>query len=397
MAETAETVVIGGGVVGACTAYLLAKQGNDVCILEQESVASGCTGHGHGVISLVGKDFKPGAHFALGLVSFHLYPEFVAGVEEDSGIDPLYHELDGLSFAVIEEEERIFRDFMAREDTRDHVDMRWIDVAEARELEPRLTEDAIGGVLYRHGQVDGHRLATAAATAAQLLGGRLVLGEATGLLVEGGRIRGVKTRGGEIACERVVVASGAWAYAAGEWLGFPVPVRPYHGEVLQMRLPGEPLKIFILTARHGPILPRRDGILLVGSIGGVSMTGADVDTAHVFDPLNPPPPEFDGVPREASRELIIFQATRVMPALERADVLAHLAGFRPLCADRMPLIGPVPGLEGAYVATGHGTKGIHLAPATARIVADLIASGRSDLPVSLEAFLPSRFADAETG
>ncbi|MCY4087886.1 MAG: FAD-dependent oxidoreductase, partial [Actinomycetia bacterium] len=211
MAETAETVVIGGGVVGACTAYLLAKQGNDVCILEQESVASGCTGHGHGVISLVGKDFKPGAHFALGLVSFHLYPEFVAGVEEDSGIDPLYHELDGLSFAVIEEEERIFRDFMAREDTRDHVDMRWIDVAEARELEPRLTEDAIGGVLYRHGQVDGHRLATAAATAAQLLGGRLVLGEATGLLVEGGRIRGVKTRGGEIACERVVVASGAWA------------------------------------------------------------------------------------------------------------------------------------------------------------------------------------------
>ena len=397
MADSACTVVIGGGIIGVCVAYLLAKQGDDVCIVEQEGIASGCTGHGHGVISLVGKDFRPGPHFTLGLASASLYPEFVASIHEDSGVDPLYHELDGISFAVIEEEETIFRDFMAREDTRDHVEMRWIDVAEARELEPRLTEDAIGGVLYRHGQVDGHLLATAAATGAERLGARLVLREATGLSVEAGRVRGVKTREGELACERVVVANGAWAHSAGEWLGFPIPVRPYHGEVLQMRLAEEPMRIFVLTARHGPLIPRRDGVLLVGSIGGVSMTGADVDSAHVFDPLDRSPPEFDDEPREASRELILTQATRVMPAIEDAELLAHLAGFRPLCADRMPLIGPVPGLEGAYVATGHGTKGIHLAAATAKIIADLVATGQSELSVPLEPFLPDRFAPVESG
>jgi D-amino-acid dehydrogenase len=69
---------------------------------------------------------------------------------------------------------------------------------------------------------------------------------------------------------------------------------------------------------------------------------------------------------------------------------------RPLSPDRRPLIGSVPGCPGAYLATGHGTKGIHLAPVTGRLIADLITRGRTDLPVSLEAFSPGRF-DGQTG
>ena len=392
---SAEAVVIGGGVIGATSAYMLAKEGIDVVLLEREGVATGCTGHGHGVISLVGKDFKPGAHFALGLASARMYPAFVAGLIEDGGRDPMYHELDGISFAILEEEERIFRAFMEREDARDQVDMQWIDVDAARGLEPRLTEDAIGGVMYQHGQVDARLLSFAAVDALERLGGRVVIGEATGIAKEGDRVVGVEHANGVIACENVVIASGPWAHAARGWLGFPVPVRPYHGEVLQMRLPGKPMEIFILTARHGPILPRRDGVLLVGSIGGVSMSGVDVDTKHIFDPFDPAPPVFDGVPREESREHILTQATRVMPAIADAELIDHLAGVRPLSADRMPLIGAVPGLEGAFIATGHGTKGIHLAPITARIIADLVARQTSDALSSPEAFLPDRFASRD--
>ena len=392
--DSAEVVVIGGGIIGATSAYLLAKEGVDVVLLEREGIATGCTGHGHGLITLVGKDFKPGAHFALGLASARMYESFVAGLVEGGSRDPAYHELDGISLAVIEEEEQIFRAFMEREDTREHVDMQWIDIETARELEPRLTEDAIGAVLYRHGQVDGRLLSLSAVDALERLGGRVELGEATGLTTKGERVTAVEHRNGTIGCRNVVVASGAWASAAQGWLGCPIPVRPYHGEVLQMRLPGRPLEIFVLTARHGPILPRRDGVLLVGSIGGVSMSGVDVDTKHIFDPFDPSPPEFDGKPRSESREHILTQARRVMPAIEQAELLAHLAGVRPLCADRMPLIGAVPGLNGAYVATGHGTKGIHLAPITARIIADLVTRGDTAAPVPLEPFLPDRFAAA---
>ena len=390
--SSAEAVVIGGGVIGATTAYALAREGVDVVLLERDGVASGCTGHGHGVISLVGKDFKPGGHFELGLASARMYADFVSGLLETGGRDPMYHELDGISYAILEEEEQIFRAFMERDDTRGQVDMEWLDVDAARELEPRLTRDAIGGVRYRHGQVDGRLLSLSAVDALEQLGGRVLISEATGIAQDGGRVSAVQHREGVLACQIVVIASGAWAFAAGEWLGFPIPVRPYHGEVLQMRLPGKPMEIFVLTARHGPILPRRDGVLLVGSIGGVSMSGLDVDTKHIFDPLDSTPPEFDGVPRDASREHILTQAKRVMPALVDAELLDHLAGVRPLSADRMPLIGPVPGLEGAYLATGHGTKGIHLAPITATIVAELATRGGIQQQVTLEPFLPDRFA-----
>jgi glycine/D-amino acid oxidase-like deaminating enzyme len=397
MAERADVVVVGAGIVGASTAYLLAREGLDVCILEKEGIGSGSTGHGHGVISLVGKDFNRGAHFALGLAAARMYGDFAAAAMEDGGIDPLYHELDGISLAVVEEEERIFRDFMDRPDTREHVQMRWIDIDEARELEPRLTRDAIGGVLYRHGQVDAYRLTLAAVAAVERLGGRVVLREATGLEREGDRVVGVTHSRGEIGCADVVLAGGAWMHAAQEWLDFPVPVRPLHGEVLHVELPGDPVRLFVLTARHGPILPRRDGMLMVGSIGGVSMSGADVDVAHVFDPGDPRPPAFDGRPHDEHRDLMISRAVRVMPSLEEAQLVAHLAGVRPLCADRMPLIGPVPGLGHVYLATGHGTKGIHLAPITARIVADLVVRGRCDLDVPLDAFLPERFGTLRAG
>jgi glycine oxidase len=394
-AHRADVVVVGGGIVGASIAYVLAKEGVEVCILERDSIGSGSTGHGHGVISLVGKDFRPGPHFALGVASARMYAKFAERVHEDGGIDPHYHELDGISFALIEEEERIFREFMAREDAQEQLEMRWIGVDEARELEPRLTEEAIGGVLHRHGQVDGYRLTLAAVAAVERLGGRVVLGEATGLLRDGDRLVGVTHTNGSIACGDVVLASGAWVGAARAWLDFPVPVRPLHGEVLHVLLPGEPIRVFVLTGRHGPILQRRDGIVMVGSIGGVTMSGMDVDAKHVFDPHDDSPPEFDGRPREESRDFMIERALRVMPAIADAELVGHLAGVRPLSADRMPLIGPVPGVARVWLATGHGTKGIHLAPITARIVADLLLRGKTDVDAPVAAFLPERFALAD--
>jgi glycine/D-amino acid oxidase-like deaminating enzyme len=83
-----------------------------------------------------------------------------------------------------------------------------------------------------------------------------------------------------------------------------------------------------------------------------------------------------------------------MEAMADAELIGHLAGVRPLSADRLPIIGPVPGLHGVILATGHGTKGIHLAPITARMVAGLV-TGAQDREAMSEAFLPDRFAPPE--
>jgi glycine oxidase len=390
--QTADTVVVGGGVIGATIGHLLARAGQRVVIVEGDSVGAGSSGHGHGVVSLIGKDFKPGPHFQLGCAGAEMYPGYVAGLIEDSGIDPMYHRLPGLSLAIVEEEELIFREQL--ELHREHMPLRWIDGAECRQIEPRISAGAIGAVLYEHGQVDGYRLSLAASRAVELMGGEIQLRKVTGLVRDGDRVCGVEHTGGRISCDTVVLASGAWIREAEAWLDWPVPVRPLHGEVLNVRLPGPPLRAFILTARHGPILQRRDGVVLVGSVGGVTMSGMDVDAKHVFDPWDRSPPVFDLAPREENAQVMIERALKVMDAMQEAELIGHLAGVRPLSADRMPIIGRVPGLRGVILATGHGTKGIHLAPITARMVAGLV-TGAQDREAMSEAFLPDRFAPPE--
>lgn len=389
-ARSADVVIVGGGIVGASIAYVLIKAGLSVMIMDGDGIGSGSTGHGHGAISLVGRDFRPGPHFRLGKESARIFPEFAENIQEDSGMNPTYHELPGLSLAVIDEEERIFR--QAYELLRTELELRWIEPKEIRELEPRISEDVIGAVLHHHGQVDAYRMTICLVQAIERFGGSVFLQPATGLVKDRGRVTGVSYAGGTINCKFVVLASGAWVRRAEAWLNFPIPVRPLHGEVLNVRLPGPPLRVFILTARHGPILQRMDGILLVGSIGGVTMSGMDVDAKHVFDPADTSEPVYDLEPKEENAQFMIERGIRVIPSLENADLVDHLAGVRPLAADRMPIIGPVPGVEGVILATGHGTKGIHLAPITARMVADLILHGSNRQNVDAQAFLPNRFA-----
>ena len=390
MAETADVVVLGAGVVGGAVAYYLSKSGLKVCLMERESVGSGASAHGHGSLSTVGKDFIQGPHFQLGLAGKEMYPQFIAELMEDSSIDPLFHEQPGVSLALIEEEERIFKEAMDWQ--REYIDMRWIDADEIQHIEPRITPLAIGAVLYSHSQVDGYRLSLSLAQAVENRGGRVLLREATGLMTDGDKVTGVQYAGGEISCENVVVSIGAWSSVAAQWLNFPVPVRPLKGEVLHVRMPGDPVRVFIISARHGPIIQRRDGVLLVGSIGGVSMSGLDVDTRHVFDPNDDSEWPYDLQPTEEGRDTILQRVTEIMPAMETAELVSHLAGVRPLCADRMPLIGAVPCWQGAWLATGHGTKGIHLAAVTGKATADLITHGKTEIPVPIEAFSPARFS-----
>ena len=385
-----DAVVLGAGVVGGAVAYYLSKEGLRVCLMDREAVGSGASAHGHGALSIVGKDFRPGAHFQLGLEGMRFFPGFVESLMEDSGLDPMYHDMPGISLAMVEEEERIFKEVV--EWQSEYVDAKWIEGDEVQRLEPRINPEALGGALYHHGQVDGYRLSLALAQAVERMGGELLLREATGLKTQGDRVVGVTYPGGEIAADSVVISMGAWSEGARDWLNFPVPVRPLHGEVLHVRVPGKPIPIFITTARHGPIFPRRDGITMVGSVGGVSMSGMDVDARHVFDPHETGPWEYDLQPSEWGRNFILERVLTIMPAMADAEVVDHLAGVRPLSADRMPLIGPVPGWTGVYMATGHGTKGIHLSAITGRILADQVVRGSTEMPVDADFFSPQRFA-----
>ena len=382
MAETADVVVIGAGVVGCSVAYYLAREGVNVTLLEREAIGSGASAHATGSLSLLGAEFSPGASFQMARASSAEFQQIVPELEAATGMDLLYQRRPSLRLALDDEEADLIKGMMVWQQS--HVKMRWIDGQEVRAIEPRLSPSIIGAVYEdESAQLDSYRLNLALGRGAELKGANILYREVTGLMVEGPRITGVKTASDDIHCGAVVVAAGTWSRAFTSWLDFPVPVRPMKGERLLLKYPGEPLPALISSPKRGHMVSRVDGYTSVGSTGG-----RDYDQKELFWGE-----EFDRQPTEVARLEILQRAIDVFPDLERAELIQQLAGSRPLSPDSKPIIGPVPGREGVLLATGHTTKGIHLGPITGRIIADYICRGSTRVVSDMGQFLPDRFAD----
>ena len=381
MTETADVVVVGAGVVGSAVAYYLAREGATVMLLEREAIGSGASAHATGSLSLLGAEFSPGPSFELALAGYREFSELVPQLEDETGIDLLFQRRPSLRLALDEEEEGLIKGFMDWQ--QQYVSMQWVDGNDVRRIEPRLTPRVVGAIYEDESiQLDSYRLTLALGQAAEQRGVQLRLREVTGLLTRGSTVTGVRTPTEEVSCGTMVLAAGVGSAAFGQWLGFPIPVRPLKGERLLLRYGGTPLPVLISSPKRGHMISRLDGLLSIGSTGGRDYDREELYLGEMEDRR----------PTESARIELLQRAIDVLPDLEEAELVQQLAGSRPLSPDRMPIIGPVPGWDGIVLATGHTTKGIHLGPVTGRIVADTILNGASTVPVEMKAFLPDRFA-----
>ena len=227
MAETADVVVIGAGVVGCSVAYYLAREGVNVTLLEREAIGSGASAHATGSLSLLGAEFTAGASFHIARASYAEFVQLVPELETATGMDLLYQRRPSLRLALDDEETDLIKSLMVWQEP--HVEMHWIDAEEVRAIEPRLSPNIIGAMYEdESAQLDSYRFNLALARGAELKGASILYREVTGLVTDGPTVHGVKTAAGDIHCDTVVVAAGTWSRAFSSWLDFPVPVRPSH-------------------------------------------------------------------------------------------------------------------------------------------------------------------------
>ena len=372
MTRVEHVVVIGGGAAGCATAYYLSAAGVRVTLVEREGVGTRASGWSAGGLNPLQGIPEPLARFAMESYRLHLdlWPE----LERLTGHDLAARRL---AMALVAPDEAAIPPLLAVRDVFEAVDgfsARWLDSAELLALEPRVAPSLAGALLTQgNGVVDSYAFTASLAAAAQRHGTELRVGTVTGVRHADRRVTGVALADGELACDAVVVAMGPWSRAAEEWLGRPLPVEPLKGEILRMAPAGPPLACDVIAP----------DVSLFGRADGQAWIGATQERRG-----------FDMQPSEAAYRTLFGNAVALMPSLAEAGLVRQTVCLRPITPDGLPIVGKLPGWDGAYVATGGGTKGILLAPAMGMAVSDLVRTGRAT--VSIEACDPARFVGVTT-
>jgi glycine oxidase len=363
-------VIVGGGIAGVVTAYYLARAGVASVVVERDAIGSHASGFAYGGLSPVTGAGIPGPLAEVAREGMRLHHELARSVVEETGIDIDFRVRPSLALAFTDAEARRLRAALPWQQQQPGCGARWLDGGEARRVEPRISEEAIGAVAIEGGaDVEPYRLVLALTRAAEERGANVRHGRITGLRRERGKVTHVVLERGEIACDTVVLALGPWSAEASSWLDLPIEVRPLKGQILRLQAPGPPVPCSVGWS-HNYATTKPDGLLWAGTTE--EEAGFDEETT----------PE--------ARDEIGAALVKMLPVMADAHVVHQTACLRPVASDGLLLLGRVPGFDSVYMATGAGRKGILLGPAMGRAVADLILTGKSTL--ALEAFSPARFA-----
>jgi sarcosine oxidase subunit beta len=369
--RSASVVVIGGGVVGCSIAYHLARRGQrDVLVLERDTVGSGTTSKAAGGIRA---QFPTETEIRFSLEALRVFE----GFRDEFGVDVGFTRIGYLFLVSSEEDLRGFHGRMELQRSLG-VDVRQLTPAEAQKLVPALHVDDLIAAVW--GPADGlagpAEVTNGFARRARELGARIAEGVGvTGIELDQGRIRGVRSTDGDVDAPVVVNAAGPFAARVGRLAGLDVPVYPRRRHIFFTEpFPRIPGPVPLTTDRASGFYFRKEMEQVLLSAGDVGDVGEDLSASM----------------DRAMVEEAVQKAIHRVPVLEHARIAGGWAGLRPLTSDDHAVIGWAPGVEGFFLAVGFGGHGFQHSPATGRYVAEWLLDGRPSLDLSL--FDPGRFA-----
>src|ERR1700687_1926179 len=351
-----DAIVVGAGIIGLSLAIELNKQGLRVLVVEKgEAGREASWAAGGMLVDLLAE--TPPALQELATASARMYPEFVHGLEDESGLKIDLRSVGTLLLSCVETG---LRPVLAGQSP-----------ATTQAFEPALqilntSEPRFSALYIKERSVDPRQRTAAASAAARHRGIDFSCGDhVLAVEVADGKASGIRTNKTQLAAGMVVKCAGAWAGQIGP---HPFPTRPVKGQMLCLLMPQRALLKHVIRTPDVYLIPRSDGRLLVG---------ATVEEAG-----------FDKRTDLATIQRFHRAAVDLVPELRNGKILEDWAGLRPGTPDALPILGATP-THGYYVATGHFRDGILLAPITAEVMAAVI-DGRAPA-YDLTPFSPERF------
>lgn len=361
--RTADAVVVGGGTIGAWAAWFLRRSGvGEVVLLERETLGQGASSRAAGMVRAQG---GTEAAVRLGLFSREFYASQQDLLGIDSGFVPQGYFMPCFSDPEVEQARR--RIEMQR---GLGLDVRWVASDEVDAMNPSMAPGQTLGASYAPGDgyVDPPRNVLAYTAAVFGAGVRVCERTAfTGLVVEGGRVTGVRTSAGDVATERVLLTGGPGLAGVGAAAGVRIPAGGARHQV-------------VVTEPHPDFAPERlpmvfdlaSGIYWRPCEGGVlwGMSNPDEDPGEAT--------EFD----TAYFELMRARMATLLPTTGKVGLRKTWAATIDFTPDHLPILGPAIGadgpVEGAFVAAAGG-HGMMWGPGVSKAAADLVASGTTDV------------------
>jgi sarcosine oxidase subunit beta len=368
--RTAPVVIIGAGCIGAAIADHLGRRGvQGVVVLEKEPFAgAGSTSKAAGGIRA---QFSTPLNVRISMMSIEQFER----MPEELGCDPVFFQV-GYLFLLADDAS--WAAFRAQADMQRAVGLpvETLTPEQARAIVPELRIDDLRGATLcrKDGLGSPHEVTQVLVQHARDLGARFEFGvPATGLVVEHGRVTGVRTPQGDISTPWVVNAAGPHAAEVARWAGVDLPVEPvrrhcFTTEPLPMARPDLPM---IVDMKSGVYMHRESGGMLLGLANKDEPPG--FNTAVDWDYL----------------EQVVEPAMWRVPALEAAEVSNGWAGLYETTPDHNAVMGPPRAVGGLMLANGFSGHGFMHAPGVGQLVTEWIVDGRPSLdltPLRLERF-----------
>jgi sarcosine oxidase subunit beta len=371
--RTTDVAIIGGGLIGAWTAFFLARRGRRVTLLEKGVVGAQSSGVNFGNLRLQGR--FPG-QYPLSLLSQALWEEFEVLTGEDCEFEQTGH-----LYLAYDEEERIKLEGYAQVSESHGLAIERIGLADLRRRWPWLGERAIAATFSARDATANPRLATPAIARAAVQRGAVIRENMPVSAVDrsGGSFMLTLADGGTLSSGTVVNSAGAWAREIAERFGETAPVFPAGPP----QFVTEPFPYLI-----GPSVQAIDGSVIFRQIprGNIILAGYPRTAA---DPVN------NRAPVPPAKTLAAMRAlARVAPRLAQCHVIRVWSGIEAYLPDMIPVIGPsetTPGLFHAFGFCGHGFQ---IGPGVGLCLSDMIVDGSTRAP--LEPFSIGRFRSAAT-
>ncbi|MBU8907907.1 NAD(P)/FAD-dependent oxidoreductase [Desertibacillus haloalkaliphilus] len=359
-----EYIVIGAGILGASTAYHLAKAGASVVVVDRNDLGQ-ATDAAAGIVCPWLSQRRNKAWYRLVKAGARYYTSLHEQLHADGQTETGYERVGAISLHTDEKklDQMEKRAYQRREDAPEIGEITRLSAAETRALVPALAEEYQSIHISGGARVNGRALRNALVSAAKKHGATFLQGEAR-LTSTQSKVTGIEVDGKHLTASEVIVTAGAWASELFKPLGIGFDVSPQKAQIVHLRLPD------IDTSQWPVVMPPNNQYLLTYDDGRIVVGATHEDEAG-----------FDCRVTMGGVHEIFHKALMVAPQLETSTVLEVRVGFRPFTPGFLPIIGRIPQMDGLLTANGLGASGLTSGPFLGAELAKLALGQGTGLPL----------------